>query len=166
LKLDGTAANAKFLLDIFKDYGIKRGMQLDRLTGLFANLIGDLEGKAAAAIQALGLQDLVKNIKQSQEELRQLSKERLDEANADGIARLKKARAKADKAYHDFTDMVEALALLGGDAAYTDFIDRANTEIKHYKQEVLGQKVTDKKPGNEDNPDQNGGDDDDDVPQG
>lgn len=38
--------------------------------------------------------------------------------------------------------MVNALALVFGEKDYTAFIDYVNTEITHYKREVLGQKTS------------------------
>ena len=38
--------------------------------------------------------------------------------------------------------MVNALALVLGEKDYTAFIDYVNTEITHYKREVLGKKAT------------------------
>lgn len=38
--------------------------------------------------------------------------------------------------------MVNALALVFGEKDYTAFIDYVNTEITHYKREVLGQKAS------------------------
>ena len=37
--------------------------------------------------------------------------------------------------------MVNALALVFGEKDYTPFIDYVNTEITHYKREVIGQKA-------------------------
>lgn len=38
--------------------------------------------------------------------------------------------------------MVNALALVFGEKDYAPFIDYVNTEITHYKREVLGQKIS------------------------
>jgi hypothetical protein len=156
-KLEATAADAEILIQLFKDYGISWSMQLDQLTGLFANLIDDLEGKAASSVKALGVKYLVTDLKQAQQELQRLSKERMDEHAENGIGRLKEARAEADKAYRNFIKLVEALVQVEGVELYAEFINRVNTEIKHYKQQALGEKVTQKIPGGDGN--QNGGND-------
>ncbi|MDR0989467.1 MAG: DUF6261 family protein [Prevotellaceae bacterium] len=164
LKLDATAEDAKMLLHLFKDYGIKRGMQIDQLTGLFTNLIGDLEGKAAPAVKALKLQELVTDIKQSNEELKQLTKDRMDAQTKNGTGQLKTARAEADKALRDLFKIIESYVWVEGEAPYADFIDRVNAEIKHYKQEALGEKVKEKIPGNNDNQGAGGNDDGEEEP--
>ena len=45
-------------------------------------------------------------------------------------------------AYRALVKMVNALALVYGEKDYTAFIDYANTEITHYKREVLNQKAS------------------------
>lgn len=51
-------------------------------------------------------------------------------------------RAASDEAYRKLVKMVNALALVFGEADYTDFIDYVNTEIVHFKREVLNQKAS------------------------
>jgi hypothetical protein len=168
-KLDATIGGAKALTQLFKDYGIKRNMQISQATGLFSNLITDLEGPFAGAIKAMNLQSLVANLKEANNSLQQVSEERLDEANANGIARLAEARKRADEAYHRFIEAVESFMLIEGEEQYITFVDRLNTEIKYYKQQALGEKVTETIPGGEDsNQDGNnsGDDGEEEPPQG
>ena len=56
------------------------------------------------------------------------------------VGALKTARTASDNAYRALVKMVNALALVYGEKDYTAFIDYVNTEITHYKREVLGQK--------------------------
>ena len=58
------------------------------------------------------------------------------------VGALKAARTATDDAYRALVKMVNALALVFGEKDYTAFIDYANTEITHYKREVLGQKAS------------------------
>ena len=55
---------------------------------------------------------------------------------------LKTARTASDNAYRALVKMVNALALVFGEKDYTAFIDYVNTEITHFKREVMGQKAT------------------------
>ena len=50
---------------------------------------------------------------------------------------LKAARIATDTAYRELAKMTNALALVLGETDYADFIDYVNTEITHYKQEVI-----------------------------
>ena len=56
------------------------------------------------------------------------------------VGALKIARTASDNAYRAMVKMVNALALVYGEKDYAPFIDYVNTEITHYKREVLGQK--------------------------
>ncbi|MDR0988005.1 MAG: DUF6261 family protein [Prevotellaceae bacterium] len=161
LGIASTQDDAKALLQLFKDYGIKRSMQIDQATGLFTNLLADLQGKFASAIKAMNLQTFVTNMKETNTKLQKAVEDRLDEANSNGTARLMEARKEADNLYHQVIEFIESLVRVEGEEKYTEFIDRANTLIKHYKQEVLGQKVTEKIPGSN-----NPGDDEEEPPQG
>ena len=99
---------AKVLNQHIKDYKIDVQAQLDKETGLLVNFIQDLEGKFAEQVKALSL------------------------------GAFKAARNASDEAYRMLVLHVNAHALLEGEADYAAFIDYANTEIAHFKQEVLG----------------------------
>ncbi len=70
--------------------------------------------------------------------MRSLTGQRTDERSAKTAGALKAARNVSDEAYRMLVLHVNAHALIEGEAGYTAFIDYANTEIDHYKQEVLG----------------------------
>lgn len=50
------------------------------------------------------------------------------------------ARTASDEAYKLLVMHMNAHALIEGDAEYAAFIDYANTEIEHFRQEALGGK--------------------------
>ena len=58
------------------------------------------------------------------------------------VGALKTARTASDDTYRALVKMVNALALVFDEKDYTAFIDYVNTEITHYKREVLGQKAS------------------------
>ena len=70
--------------------------------------------------------------------MRTLTGQRTDERSAKTAGALKVARTASDEAYKMLTMHVNAHALIEGEEAYAAFIDYANTEIAHFKQEVLG----------------------------
>ena len=133
------AKAAKVLNQHLKDYAISPRMQLDRETGLLVNLITDLEGKYKAEVELLSLTSLVSHLKAANERLRSLTGERTDERTSNVVGALKAARKETNDAYRALVKMINALALVEGDADYATFIDYVNTEIVHYKREVLGQ---------------------------
>ena len=128
---------AKVLAQHIKDYKIDTQAQLDKETGLLVNFIQDLEGKYKPQVDALSLGAFVEKLKAANETVRELTAQRTDERSAKTAGALKTARAASDEAYKTLVAHVNAHALLEGDAEYSAFIDYANTEISHFKQEVL-----------------------------
>ena len=133
---------AKVLAQHIKDYKINTADQLDKETGLLVNFISDLEDKHAALVAKLGLTAFVTNLKEANERVRTLTLQRTNEKISITVGALKTARTASDDAYRALVKMVNALALVFGEKDYTAFIDYVNTEITHYKREVLGKKAT------------------------
>ena len=136
------AQAAKVLAQHIKDYKINTADQLDKETGLLVNFISDLEDKYAAQVAKLGLTAFVTNLKEANERVRTLTLQRTNEKISITVGALKTARTASDDAYRALVKMVNALALVFGEKDYTAFIDYVNTEITHYKREVLNQKST------------------------
>ena len=135
--VESIADAAKVLNQHIKDYKIDVKAQLDKETGLLVNFIQDLEGKYKAQVDALSLTAFVEKLKAANEEVRELTSQRTDERSAKTAGALKAARCASDEAFKMLTMHVNAHALLEGEADYAAFIDYANTEISHFKQEVL-----------------------------
>lgn len=136
------AQAAKILSQHIKDYKINTADQLDKETGLLVNFISDLEDKYAAQVAKLGLTAFVTNLKEANERVRTLTLQRTNEKIGITVGALKTARTASDDAYRALVKMANALALVFGEKDYTAFIDYVNTEITHYKREVLGQKAS------------------------
>ena len=134
------AQAAKVLAQHIKDYKINTADQLDKETGLLVNFITDLEDKYAAQVAKLGLTAFVTNLKEANERVRTLTLQRTNEKMGVTVGALKAARTASDTAYRALVKMVNALALVLGEKDYTAFIDYVNTEVTHYKREVIGQK--------------------------
>lgn len=136
------AQAAKVLAQHIKDYKINTADQLDKETGLLVNFITDLEDKYTAQVTKLGLTAFVTNMKEANERVRTLTLQRTNEKMGVTVGALKAARTASDTAYRALVKMVNALALVLGEKDNTAFIDYVNTEITHYKREVLGKKTT------------------------
>ena len=135
------AQAAKVLAQHIKDYKINTAGQLDKETGLLVNFITDLEDKYSAQVAKLGLTAFVTNLKEANERVRTLTLQRTNEKMGMTVGALKAARTSSDDAYRTLVKMVNALALVFGEKDYTAFIDYVNTEVTHYKREVIGQKA-------------------------
>ncbi len=136
------AQAAKVLAQHIKDYKINTAGQLDKETGLLVNFITDLEDKYSAQVAKLGLTAFVINLKEANERVRMLTLQRTNEKMGVTVGALKAARTASDDAYRALVKMVNALALVFGEKDYTAFIDYVNTEVTHYKRDVLNQKAS------------------------
>lgn len=141
LPVEAMAQAAKVLNQHLKDYAISPQMQLDRETGMLLNLIADLEEKYREEVETLSLTPFVSNLKAANERVRALTASRTEERMGMTVGALKASRKASDEAYRMLVKMVNALALVEGEADYAAFIDYVNTEITHYKREVLRQKT-------------------------
>lgn len=136
------AKAAKVLAQHIKDYNIDPKEQLDRETGMLVNFISDLETRYKEQVETLALTPFVTNMKSANERVRTLTLERTEERMTQTVGAMKAARNASDEAYNQLVRMVNALALVFGDTDYASFIDYVNTEITHYKREVLNQKAS------------------------
>ncbi len=133
------AEAAKILWQHIKDYGIDTRMQLDRETSLLLNFVNDLETKYAEEVALLGLTTFVTNLKTANEKVIELTDFRTEERMAHTLGALKTSRDDSDDKTLALFKTVNAYAWLEDTNDYDDFIDYVNTEITHYKREVLGQ---------------------------
>lgn len=140
LPVENMANAAKVLMQHIKDYAIDPKMQLDKETGLLINFIDDLEKKYAEEVKTLSLGAFVTALKAANEKVRSLTATRTDERMTKAVGALKASRKASDEAYRQLVKFVNAYALIEGDSKYLGFIDYVNTEIVHYKREVIGQK--------------------------
>lgn len=141
MPIEEMAQAAKVLAQHIKDYKINTADQLDKETGLLVNFISDLENKYSAQVTTLNLGAFVTNMKGANERVRTLTLQRTNEKMGVTVGALKTARTATDTAYRALAKMVNALALVFGEKDYTSFIDYVNTEVTHYKREVIGQKA-------------------------
>lgn len=131
---------AKAAGQLITDYRIDVRAQRDQESGLLSNFIADLEGKCAAHVQTLCLGKVVQVMKAANDEYIAIRESRTEERMHKEKKALETARAATDTAYRSFIAMVNALAMVEGDADYANFIDYMNTLINEYKTEVLNQK--------------------------
>lgn len=141
MPIEEMAQAAKVLAQHIKDYKINTADQLDKETGLLVNFISDLENKYSAQVTTLNLGAFVVNMKGANERVRTLTLQRTNEKMGVTVGALKTARTATDTAYRALIKMVNALTLVFGEKDYTSFIDYVNTEVTHYKREVIGQKA-------------------------
>lgn len=139
---DGETADAADVLwQCLRDYGISVRMQLDTETGLVHHLCKRLRGKYAAEVDALGLGAYVGMLDDANGRLARLLELRTESRMTKVVGRTQLARAASDRAFRRLTSMVNAQAMVTGGTELDNFIAFANTELLHYKREVLGRRA-------------------------
>lgn len=135
---------ATVLWQHIKDYKIDTQAQLDKETGDLVNFIADLEdeNKYSEDVAVVGLTTFVEQLKAANEKVRSLTAERTAERMARTVGAVKTARAASDEAYRNIVAVVNGLALYEGEADYAEFISYANTQVAHYRQQVIGTRKT------------------------
>ena len=136
------AQAAKILAQHIKDYRINVADQLDKETGMLVNFISDLEDKYAQQVTTLALTPFVTKMKEANERVRTLTRQRTNEKIGINVGALKTARAATDNAYRMLVKKVNAFALVFGEKDYAAFIDYVNVEVTHFKRQVIKQKST------------------------
>lgn len=128
---------AKALNQLITDYRINVDVQRDQESGLLSNFIADLDGKCAPHVQTLGMGKAVQVLKEANNQYIDVRESRTEERMHKEKKALETACAATDTAYRALIAMVNALAMVEGEADYADFIDYMNSLINEYKTEVL-----------------------------
>lgn len=128
---------AKALNQLITDYRINVDVQRDQESGLLSNFIADLDGKCAPHVLTLGMGKAVQVLKEANNQYIDVRESRTEERMHKEKKALETACAATDTAYRALIAMVNALALVEGEADYADFIDYMNSLINEYKTEVL-----------------------------
>ncbi|MDR0989451.1 MAG: DUF6261 family protein [Prevotellaceae bacterium] len=136
------AAAATIIHQLFTDYNTLRpNMNRNDESGLLINFIADLEGKAADAVAALGLEGMVKKLKAANDRVVELTRNRDNDKSHQVAGIMNKMRLQADEAYHNFVLTVNALVVVEDPTPYLGLIDFMNTLITRTKRQSLKQKA-------------------------
>jgi len=123
---------AKRLKILFDTYGNLAQKTLNEETSGIYNLLQDLSGKYAADAAATMLTDWTAELGAANDAFGKLMKDRYEETALRTDLVLKECRQKADEAYRTITERINALVLVEGEAAYSDFIRNLNAVVDKY----------------------------------
>ncbi|MDR0988504.1 MAG: DUF6261 family protein [Prevotellaceae bacterium] len=160
LKVPEKAPAALKVKQGIKDYAIKISGQFDKKSGLFVNLINDLQTLYVKEISLLNLTGLVQDFAAANAEAIDLMKQRDKQRDNHVNGALPIARKATDKAYYAFVKTLNAHIVLEGDAGYADFVAYLNAVILRYQREVLHQRGKHNSSSDADAGDSAGGNDD------
>ena len=117
---------------VFDTYGNISRKPLNEQTSAVYNVLQELQGKYAADVKAVGIEEWVNELLARNEVFSALVKDRYDETSLKTDVILKDARALLDKAYFTITDRIGAFVLLEGAELHEPFIRSLNVVIDKY----------------------------------
>ena len=123
---------AERLKILFNTYGNLAKRPINEQTSGVHNLVQELEGRFAADIQTVGVQEWVVELKDANNAFAELYRQRFDETTERTDVVLRKARTELDAAYRTIIERINALVVVEGEQQWTDFIRSLNTVIDKY----------------------------------
>jgi len=131
-----TIAAAKRLKVVFDTYGNLAVKPLNEETSAIYNLLQELKGISLQDIRAVGLENWVNKLEETNKAFDTLVKARNTENAAKTHLKMKECRTETDKAYSDIVERINALILLEGETKYADFVNKLNTFTEKYNNTV------------------------------
>lgn len=119
---------------LFEKYKNPVNLSLAEETSVLDNLIESVGALGNDVVEAAGFGKWLADLKAKQDEYKTLAKASVSEAAAKVLGEVKAARAEADKAYSSVVTMVEALAVVQGEAAFAKFASELNVIIDRQNQ--------------------------------
>ena len=124
------ASEAKSLFD---KYGDPTSLAQTEESGILHNLLQDLEAFDSAKRTMLSLDVWITDLQAKEDAFLAAAAERTEADAARQVGIVKETRTAAEASYRSLVDMVNALAMINGDAAYATFIDHVNAMIDRQK---------------------------------
>jgi hypothetical protein len=129
-------ATAKRLQIVLNTYGNLATKPYDAETGGLNSLINDFTTTYKTDVATLGLTEWVMEIAAKNKAFDDLKNNRYsDEANKT-ILRMKEERVKTDEIYHQIVERINALIVVEGSPAYTEFAGELNKRIEGYNNTI------------------------------
>ena len=132
-EISAAAKRIKVVLDTFGNVGIK---PINEETAAIYNLLQELNEMRKSDVQTTGLQGWLDKLGEENIALENLVKERNDETAAKTHLREKNTRAATDRVYAAITERINALIIVEGEAAYSDFVNKLNSFIDKYNRAI------------------------------
>lgn len=127
-------AAANKVATLFEKYKNPVNLSLAEETSVLDNLIESIEALGNDVVEAAGFGKWLADLKAKQNAYKAMAKANVSDAAAKVLGEVKSARTEADKAYSSVVTMVEALAVVQGEAAFTKFVSELNVIIDRQNQ--------------------------------
>lgn len=143
------AAYGQEVKAIFDKYGDPTKLPQTEESGVLHNLLQDLQTLESARRTAIGLDAWITDLQSKEDAFLAAAAQRTEKEAARQVGIVKESRTAADAAYRSLVNMVNALAIIGGEETYSTFIDHVNVMIDHQKAILKARKTNNAKTGEE-----------------
>ena len=114
-------------------------------TAAIDTMVDDLLNDYSEDLNLLKLTEWVTELKANNDAFKTLSDERYSDDAAKTQLKMKDVRKEVDTAYHNMTNLIDALVLVNGAETYTPFINELNQRIEKYNLIIAQRKGRNKK---------------------
>jgi len=121
------------LQNMLDSYGNIAARPLDEETAAIDDLLREVDTRYAMSVQLLGLNDWLTQLANENSVFKTLILDRNSETAQRPAINMKTSRTAVDAAFRAMLNMLEALALVNGDAPYSGFITEFNALSERYK---------------------------------
>lgn len=138
-------AAAKRLQIVLDTYGNLSIKPYDAETGGLNSLINDFTTTYAADVATVGLTEWVTELAAKNKTFDDLKNNRYSDEASKTILRMKQERVKTDEIYRQIVERINALIVVEGTAAYTEFAGELNKRIEGYNNTISIRRAKNKK---------------------
>ncbi|MFZ4548865.1 MAG: DUF6261 family protein, partial [Bacteroidales bacterium] len=108
----------------------------DEETAAINSLINDFNTVGAADVAIIGLTDWVNELQANNNAFDDLKKGRYTEEAGKTQLQMKEVRLQLDEAYHAIVNRINALIVVNGETAYSNFVNELNQRVESYSKLV------------------------------
>lgn len=138
-------AAAKRLQIVFNTYGNLTIKPYDAETGSLNSLINDFTTTYAADVATVGLTEWVTELAAKNKAFDDLKNNRYSDEASKTILRMKQERVKTEELYRQIVERINALIVVEGSAAYSEFVAELNKRIEGYNNTIAIRRAKGKK---------------------
>ena len=114
-------------------YGDPTSLPQTEESGILHNLLQDFDSYLEDTLSSVGVDAWLDDLREKENAFLEAVAARTEQEASRTVGIVKQKRQSADEAYRSLVDLVNALAVVNGDAPYATFIDHVNVLIDQQK---------------------------------
>lgn len=131
---------ARRIFSVVERFGNPRRLPYNDETALLNSFIREIENKCGDDLVQISGVEWVQELKKANADFEKLSDVRYAELSTRPTDTMREARLRVEPIYKQLCERINALIIIDGDEAYTDFVRNMNLRIEYYKNAMAVQK--------------------------